>query len=176
MGRKFWAMTSRSLTSWELGCQGVELLNWYLTLRSLFHDHLFFLDHVHHFDTGHGALGRLPRHASQNRADSTLHGTMILLHAVVVIAHPADFDRGVVLGVIGGAGLGEETHSRPRTSPLRQEKVDGVARYVHRTIEVAPLPAYATVNNVTRIADGPAWPTRMSRTSPAVSPERKRLT
>jgi hypothetical protein len=118
----------------------------------LFHDHLCFLDHVHHFDAGRGALGRLPRHASQRQADNTLRGTMILLHAIVVIAHLTDFDRGVVLGVIGGDGLGEETHSLPRASLLRQEKVDVVARYVHRTLEVAPLSAYATVNNVTRIA------------------------
>jgi hypothetical protein len=102
----------------ELGIRlpGVELLNRYLTLRSLFHDHLFFLDHGHHFDAGHGALGRLPRHAPQYRADNTLHGTVILLHDIFVIAHLADFDRGVVLGVIGGDGLGEETHSRPRAS------------------------------------------------------------
>jgi hypothetical protein len=123
-------------------------LNRYLTLPSLFHDHLFFLDHGHHFDAGHGALGRLPRHASQYRADNTLHGTVILLHDIVVIAHLADFGRGVVLGVIGGEGLGEETNSRPRASLLRQEKVDGVARYVHRTIEKAPLPAYADVGTL----------------------------
>jgi hypothetical protein len=77
-------------------------LIWCLTLCSPFHDRLCFLDHVHHFDAGPGALGRLPRHASQRQADNTSHGTMILHHAVVVIAHPADFDHGVVLGVIGG--------------------------------------------------------------------------
>jgi hypothetical protein len=78
--------------SWELGCLGLELLNWCLTLRSPFHEHFFFLDHVHHFDAGHGALGRLSRHASQHRADNMLHGTMIPLHAVVVIGHLADVD------------------------------------------------------------------------------------
>jgi hypothetical protein len=102
-------MTSRSLRSWALGCQGVDLLNWCLTLLSLFDDHLFFLDHAHQFDAGHSALGRLPRHASQRRVDTTLHGTMILLHDIIVVAHLADFDRAVVLGVVGGDGLGEET-------------------------------------------------------------------
>ena len=49
-------MTLRSWRRWGLGYQGVELLGGCLALRSLWRDHLLFLEHMHECNAGHGAL------------------------------------------------------------------------------------------------------------------------
>jgi hypothetical protein len=52
--------------------------------------------------------------------------------------------------------LGKEAHGCSLVPLLRQKKIDGLARLIHRTIQIAPLPADADVG----LVQPPAEPDR----------------
>jgi len=84
----------------RLGGQGVEQFGRSEPLVSGLEYHLFFLDHVHEFDSNQGVLGCLTRFEPQHGPCHPLYTSMILLHDVVEIFHLTDDDIGAMCLVV----------------------------------------------------------------------------
>jgi hypothetical protein len=147
---------SLALAVGRLGGQRVELFSWSKALFPLFHDHLPLLEHVHELDADEGPLRRIERLGPQHRAGDPHHSSLILLHDFIEVLHLTEGDGGPMLLIVtpdGGGigltpinrhlrrhtiaanGLGQEALGRPLVPLLREEKVSGLAGFVHTPAE-----------------------------------------
>src|SRR6266446_2908399 len=148
------------LSVWGLSGEGVELFGRSEAFAFSLNSPLFFLDHVHEFDTDQGSLCSVKGLEPQHRTRDPLHCTMVLFHAIVEILDRADGDGGPVLRVVAlnrrlfgrppvdGALLWYpmtpdrfvEKAERSLLGPLRgKPNVNGLAGLIHRAREVIPL-------------------------------------
>jgi hypothetical protein len=133
---------------------------------------------MHQLNTYKGRSSRLKRFEPQHGPCDPLHTTMILLDDVVEILDLADFNRRAVRLVVALDGgfigltaikrdllrdamtadrLGQEPLGRSLVARLGQQEVDRLARLIHGTIEVIPLPVDFDVGLVHPPTE-PHWP------------------
>jgi hypothetical protein len=147
-------------------------------LVSLLNHQLPFLEHVHQFDSDQGVLGCVERFEPQHRPCHPLYSTMVLLDHVIQIFHLADDDvravffvRALDRGFIGLTAVNRDLFGDPMAVDrflqklerrllipmLGEQKINGLAGFIHRTIEIAPLPFDADVG----LIHPPAAPHRL---------------
>jgi hypothetical protein len=143
-----------------LRSQRVELLGRSETLVPGLDHHLFFLEHVHEFDPRERPLGSLKGLEPQHGTGDPLDCSMVLLHDIVSIFDLTDFHgramclvvaldgRIIRVTAVNGDHLGEaiaadgflQKPKRRLCIPvLCEQKIDGLAVCVDRTIQIPPL-------------------------------------
>src|SRR5262245_32154112 len=158
-----------SLPVGELRGQGVEQFGRSEAFVSLLDHQLFLLDHMHELDPNEGSLGCLERFEPQHEPCHPFYCSVILFHHIIQILHLADGDSRAVLLVIAFDGgfigvtavnrdrLGEpvaadrllQKPERGRCVPvLGEQKVNGLAVFIHRAVEIAPLALHLDVGLV----------------------------
>jgi hypothetical protein len=140
--------------------QGVEQCSCSEAFVSSLDPQLFLFDHMHERDPNESILGCLERFEPQHGPCHPFDCAMILLHHVVEVFHLTDDDIGAVFlvvaldrGFIGVAAVNGNRLGKPVAAarllqkpprglfiPMRGEQnVTGLAVFVHRPIQIAPL-------------------------------------